>query len=208
METAPRSLLRNPYLWAALGGLILIPAIRPLTRQVPAPPPVTGQVPRFVLTDQAGGPFGSLDLKDRVYLVNFIGEQCTALCDARVQALVKLQKRCRQMGVKLWLVTVSTGPDLVSLAGIRAAIERHGGALDRWILLTDRGGAARRLLEDGFQPLAGGSQSNNHPLAQAGWSLLVDGDGGVRGAYPTDEDGLYEVFHRAQHVMSLRKAWR
>lgn len=204
------SLLRNYYLWAAIGGLILIPVIRPLTRRVPAPPTVTGQAPHFVLTDQRGGAFGSRDLKDRVYLAAFIGERCEALCDAKIAALVKLEQRCRQMGVPLWLLTISTDPDLVTLAELRARIERHGGAFDRWILLTDRGGATRRLLDGGFQPLADGALGRAGPrsLAQTRWSLLVDGEGGVRGAYPIDENGLYEVFHRAQHVMSLHKAWR
>jgi hypothetical protein len=35
--------------------------------------------------------------------------------------------------------------------------------------------------------------------------FLVDGSGGIRGAYRDDTMGLDEVFHRAQHVARAKR---
>jgi cytochrome oxidase Cu insertion factor (SCO1/SenC/PrrC family) len=210
---------RSPYLWVALAGLVVIPAIRPLTRRVPAPPPVSGQVPDFELIGRDGRPFGTTQLRDHVYLATFIhAATCDAACDAQVAALVKLQLRCRRMAVKLWLVSFSAAPEQDSPEHLRAVVLRHGGDLDSWILLTGRPGAARQLIAAAFAPHVEPRVKLAKPAAEdnfvelfrmlGGWAVLVDGAGGIRGAYPVDEDGLYEVFHRAQHVMSLQAAWR
>jgi protein SCO1/2 len=208
--TPKRAALRSPFFWVAIGGLILIPFIRPLTRRVPPAPAVIGRMPPFELTDQEHRAFGDRNLVDRVYLASFLDASCRQLCNDRVSALVKLDRRCRRMGVKLWLVTISIDPEVVPIPRLRDLILQLGGTLDRWILLSGAGVAARRFRDQGLQPLADAARADGvrQSLLRGQFSLLVDGDGNVRGAYPTNADGLYEGFHRAQHVMSLREAWR
>ena len=182
-------LRKNPYFWAAIAGLVLVPAIRPLTRRVPEPPPAVGRMPAFELTDRAGHAVSSQALADHVYLATLLVPSAR---DRQLDALVKSFERCRRMGVKLWLVTFAGDEDVAPLAlRIEARVGRLTHEPPGWIVLAGR--PARGIAAGALD---------------AGRSLLVDGEGGLRGAYPTDDDGLYEVFHRAQHVMSLRKVWR
>ncbi len=201
-------LWRSPFFWAAIAGLILIPAIRPLTRHVPDPPAVVAQMPAFERIDTLGKPFGSVDLKDRVYLATFLGARCDAACAARVGSLIKLQQRCQRMGVKLWLVTLSIDSGSDDTRALAKGLERSGALLSadaRWIVLGGRAeyaGETTRLIE------AVHAAASARPGSVTDRAVLVDGDGGIRGFWPIDDDGLYEVYHRAQHVMSLRRAWR
>ncbi len=201
-------LWRNIYFWGAIAGLVLVPAMRPLTRHVPDPPAVVAPMPSFERLDALGRPFRSVDLKDHVYLATFLGARCDAACTARVGSLVKLQQRCQRMGVKLWLVTLSidSGPDDTLM--LAKGLERSGARLSadaRWILL---GGRAENAAETARLIEAVNAASRARAGSAAERAVLVDGDGAIRGLWPIDDDGLYEVYHRAQHVMSLRRAWR
>ncbi len=178
-----RPLRKNPFFWGALAGLVLVPAIRPLMRRVPEPPPVAGQMARIALTDHAGSAVSSGDLRDHVYLATL------APTEPQLAALVTLQQRCRRMGVKLWLVTFAA----TEARALAAQIEQRGGEV---------GGQPQRWLV-----LAGWPEAIPARLDRER-AVLVDGDGGLRGAFAIDDRGLDEVFHRSQHVMSLRRSWR
>jgi len=67
-----RRLLHSPFFWAALAGVITIPAIRPLTRHVPAPPPVLGRLPAVSLVDSRGAAVGLEQLRGAVHVVGLI----------------------------------------------------------------------------------------------------------------------------------------
>ena len=213
-EDAPagkRPLHRNPFFWGAIAGLVLVPAVRPFMRRVPDPPAVLAQMPRFELHDHRGSAFGSDALLDHVYLASVLDGVCEGACAKRAAALVGLHQRCRRMGVKLWMVTLSLAPERDTAESLRAVLLRHGADLaadaNPWIVL--HGQQARSLGTGPFARLLDPVEKPGKPGAPAAMrSVLVDGDGGIRGAWPTDDDGLYEVFHRAQHVMSLRRAWR
>jgi hypothetical protein len=209
--------LRNPWFLAALGGAILIPLIRPLTRRVPEPPPVSGQLAPFELLTGAG-PFGSRQLADHVYLASVVGPRCDSACEARLEAMAQLQQRCRRFGVKLWLLTLTTASEPGAAESLRSRLTTHGGQDSppghRWVVGSARDEGERRRLESELLPevrraiQARGAAAKAVGAQLEAWGVLVDGDGGLRGAYPLDRAGLYEVFHRAQRVMALKRAWR
>ena len=218
-----RPLRKNPFFWAALAGALLIPAIRPLTRRVPPPPPVSRSVAPFEASDQRGRPAGSAALRDQVYLVTFLDSGAGAEARQEIAALVKLQRRCARQGVRLWLLTFGRDPGRDTPDAVRGAIERAGGDLSlrsgdcgdsrtgcgSWIVAAAPPAVARGFLEGvGPRPRTTPAGAPLDPLPPEAQAVLVDGDGGARGAYATDDDGLDEVFHRAQHVMSLRRSWR
>ena len=60
------------------------------------------------------------------------------------------------------------------------------------------------MVVDGFKvPLVHAPATPARPIeiAHTGKVVLVDGSGGIRGYYDTDDMGLEEVFNRAQHVL-------
>ncbi|HET6146457.1 MAG TPA: SCO family protein, partial [Polyangia bacterium] len=58
----------HPLFWIAAVGLLFgVPLGRSVLRRAPTPPATLGSVPDFTLTDQTGHPFGTQDLRGRVW---------------------------------------------------------------------------------------------------------------------------------------------
>jgi len=203
-----RSLLHSPYFWATLAGLIFIPLLRPLLRHVPNPPPVIGQVPAFSLTDTRGEPFGSSELEGQVYVANFIFTRCASICPLLTRSMGQLQERYDATGVDgIRLVSITVDPEYDTPDRLREYAAAHGADPRRWEFLTGPEPQIRELVERGFKTAMGVPESANGliDVAHSGKFVLVDGDGGIRGYYGTDEMGLDEIYHRSRHVLEQRR---
>jgi protein SCO1/2 len=203
VEPARRSLFENPFVWAALAGLVLIPLMRPLLRFEPPPPPVIATVPPFELVDQDGAPFGDERFGDAVHVVGFVFTRCTTVCPFVTASLSRLAERydqAKEDGVGLLLVSVDPQHDTPPV--LREFARQRGLDPERWRLLTGEPEAVRRLVVEGFLVAMGEPEGAGGPIeiAHTGRLVLVDRDGGIRGYYDTSEEGLDEVFHRSRTV--------
>ena len=203
-EGRRRSLFENPFLWAALAGLVLIPLMRPLLRFEPAPPPVIATLPEFRLADQNGQMFGNAQLGGAVHVVGFVFTRCTTVCPVVTAGLSKLARRLdasNSEGIELLLVTVDPEHDTPDV--LRAFAERHALDPARFRLVTGDPTAVRSLVVDGFLVGMGKAPEGAGPIdiAHTGRLALVDGAGGLRGFYDITEEGLDEVYHRARTVL-------
>jgi protein SCO1/2 len=203
-------LWHSPFFWATLAGLITIPAIRPLLRHEPPPPPVLYALPPFSLVDTRGQPFGSAELEGQVWVVDFIFTRCASICPLLTRAMGNLDRRYRESGtdgVRLVSITVDPGFDTPAVLGEYASA--HGIDLDRWTLLSGPEHAIRALITEGFrfsfeEPPRDEADVDLVDIAHTGKLVLVDRSGGVRGLYDIDESGLDELFHRSRRVLEDR----
>ena len=200
-----RSLLRNPYLWGFLIGIVTLTAIRPLLRRVPEPPPVLSTLPEFTLTDVDGKPFGSRELAGQVYVANFFFTRCGSICPALMRGVGRLQAGFDERGIDgVRLVSISVDPENDSPAVLKEYAAAHGVEPKRWVLLTGDPEKVRALVVDGFKtPMDRVPEGGPTPIevAHTGKLVLVDAHGRIRGYYDSDEMGLDEVYNRAQHVL-------
>jgi cytochrome oxidase Cu insertion factor (SCO1/SenC/PrrC family) len=228
LSSAPREtrrrLLHDPYLWAALAGLVLIPALRPFLRFDPAPPPLYGSLPDLRLVDQearsfalAGGDGGPRP-GSSVRVVGFFSTRCGAPCEPVLSGLAQLAARYRAEeigGIEVLAITVDPDTDSPDVLG--AFADRRDLSHDAPRLLTGEPTAIRLLLA-GFR--AGDPRTQLHEAAadvsgdrgdEHGAPLaddrlvIVDRTGGLRGSYSVDAAGLDEVFHRSRHVLEERR---
>lgn len=201
----PRRLVGNPYLWAFLAGALLLVLIRPLLRFEPAPPAPLWALPAFSLTDQDGRPFGSEQLRGRVYVASFFFARCVSICPAVMRAMSRLQERYAAAGMnEVRLVSISVDPGADTPEVLREHGSRYGQDRSRWTLLTGEPELVRRLLHEGFRVPVGEREDLGGGLfdiAHSGKLALVDGRGRVRGFYDATEAGLDEIFHRTRHVL-------
>ncbi len=199
------SLLRNPFLWAALVGLVLIPLVRPLFRFEPDPPPVRGQVPSFTLIDGGGSPFGSRELAGQVYVTGFFFTRCTSICPLLIASMAHLDRRYGEAGVEgVRLVGITVDPSYDTPERLGQYARNHGIDPQRWSLLTGDEQAVHDLVVRGFkaakgEPVLDGAGVMD--IAHAARLVLVDGQGGIRGYYETSPLGLDEIYHRFLHVL-------
>ena len=196
----------NPWFLAALAGLVLIPALRPLLRFEPDPPPVLRQLPPWQLVDQNGESFGSDDLAGEAYVASFLFTRCATVCPRLTASLRQLERRYREEGVEeVRLVSFTVDPAHDTPERLRDYARSRSLDLQRWSLLTGAEPELRSVVVDGFAlpmgerlDLAGGLVD----VAHAARLALVDRDGGVRGYYGSDAVGLDEVFHRTRQILA------
>lgn len=200
-----RSILRNPYVWGFLIGIVTLTAIRPLLRRVPEPPPVLSQLPAFSLVGTDGAPFGSEQLKGQVYVASFFFTSCRSICPGIMKGVARLQDGFAQRNIDgIRLVSISVDPEHDTPAVLTEYGKSVGADPARWTLLTGDPESVRSLVVDGFKtPLVTPPPGAPTPfdIAHTGKVVLVDGKGRIRGYYGTDEMGLDEVYNRAQHVL-------
>lgn len=185
---------------------MLIPALRPLLRFEPDPPPVVGRLPEWRLVDQNGEAFGSGDLAGDVYVASFLFTRCPAVCPRLTASLRQLELRFREEGVRrVRLVSFSVDPAYDTSERLREYARSHGIDDERWRLLTGVEQEVRSLVEDGFEQPMGESLilwGGAVDVAHTTRLVLVDQGGGIRGDYGSDRVGLDEVFHRARQVLA------
>ena len=206
MGIRPRRRFLNPWFLAALAGVVLIPAVRPLLRFEPDPPPVAGRLPEWRLVDQNGEVFGNADLAGGVYVVSFLFTRCPAVCPRMTASLRQLERRFREEGVRgVRLVSFSVDPAYDTPERLRDYARNHGLDDERWSFVTGDEQEVRSLVEDGFEQPMGESLTlwgGAVDVAHTTRLVLVDRRGRIRGDYGSDRVGLDEVFHRARQVLA------
>jgi protein SCO1/2 len=200
-----RSIPGNPYVWAFLLGVVGLTLLRPLLRHEPAPPPVLSHLPPFDLVAGDGETFGTRQLAGHVWVANFVFTRCTSICPALTASMRRLQDRLDGAGVDgVRLVSISVDPAYDTPDRLRDYADRHGADPARWTFLTGDPDEVRKLVVEGFRTPMGPQERDGDVLveiAHTGKLVLVDGGGGIRGYYDSDETGIDEVFHRSRHVL-------
>lgn len=201
-------LWKNPYVVAALVGMLTVNLIRPCTRYIPDPPPVLGTLPAYTLIDQDGKEFGSEDLRGQVYVVNFFFTSCVTICPKVLNAAKMLEERYERSNVEVRLVTITVDPETDTPERLKEYAKGVGADFSRWSFLTGTRPQLESLIVGGFKTYMGEKQEDDAGLVDIGHGsrfVLVDHNGGVRGHYEITEMGIDEVFHRSKHVLRQKR---
>ena len=103
---------KKPF-WLILASfLFFFPLVRSFKRSLPPPLPQLYKLPEYNLINSFGKPYGSGDLKGRVYIANFMFTSCPTVCPKQMEKLRKIQKRLRGMGKKVAIMTFSVHPEI------------------------------------------------------------------------------------------------
>lgn len=209
-----RLLRKHIWLVAALFGIITLTAIRPLLRHVPEPPPVLLTLPTdYALVDQDERPFTPDTLRGKVWVAGFVFTSCPSTCPAVTRAMQDLRARFDRTGVEVEMVSFTVDPATDTPAVLRAYADQAGADHDHWRFVTGDPARVVALVRDGFKLGIGtpepAATAPQYDIAHSTKLALVDPDGNVRGYYGIEPDqGLDEIYHRAQHVMAEAKRTR
>jgi protein SCO1/2 len=146
----------------------------------------------FELTDQDGRPFGSEQLRDRVWIAGFAFTSCVSICPMLTSQMANLQRRLAAHGDAVHLVTVTVDPEVDTPERLRAYAERHHADLSRWSFLTGSPAQVRATLSRVFFVPVGERREieDGYDILHTGQLMLIDRRSQMRGLYATDAESL------------------
>ena len=159
-------------------------------------PPVLARLPEFQLTTQDGLPFGLADLKDKVWIADFIFTRCPGPCPRMTAQMAELQRELAG-APDLRLVSFSVDPEFDTPAVLSEYAGRFHANTKQWVFLTGDKKRIHALAKSGF--LVGGVEDVTLHTTRF---VLVDRQARVRGYYDsTDEESLRRLLKDARSLV-------
>lgn len=179
------------------------PLIKSMNRQLPPPLPKLYKVPEYSLINSFNKPFGSKELKGKIYIAGFMFTSCPTTCPALMEKMDKIQKRVRGLGTKIALVTYTVDPEYDTPEVLfKYARKRHANPYV-WSFLTGSTQELRKTIIDGFkvpmgerEPMTGnvnGEEVTLMDIAHSEKFVLVDWNGYVRKYYNSDKNDINQM---------------
>jgi protein SCO1/2/putative membrane protein len=170
-------------------------------RELAAVDPTLGP---FQFTDQSGRPFGSEELRDRVWIAAFIFTRCPASCPRITATMRGLQERLANTGVELVSISVDPKNDTPEVLDRYA---RANGALPgKWHFLTGPRDYTYDFIERRFrltvkeataEALERGAETVFHDVRL----VLIDRGNRIVNYYPSDDpEQVQELLVRARRL--------
>lgn len=211
MSERRRWLPKSPFAVGAwLSLLLAVPVVLVLRRNArTAPLPTYGQLPRWSLTDQQGRPFGTDDLRGRVWVADFFFTSCPSICPRLTRHMGRVRERLSDLGDRAKLVSFTVDPVVDTPQRLAGYGREHRIDATSWRMVTGDASAIQRVAVDGFHlatevrrdPATG--REANYNILHGSHILLVDGHSRIRGFYRADDEGLEQV-SRDAHQLAAR----
>ena len=159
--------------------------------------PTLFETPSFTLTDQNGRPFGSDDLKGKVWVGFIFLTHCpSGACPVMTGKMANLAKTIPDDRVNFVSFTIDPERDTPEALKVYAEKVSGGTVSDRWHLLT--GEARAKMYELATSMKLTFDDENQHSTQ----FLLVDTIGTVRGIYGnTDPDAMAKLQRDAKQLL-------
>lgn len=170
------------------------PIYRSLNRILPPELPIIAHVPDYTLISENGTPFGSKDLKGRIYLANFVFTRCPSVCPKMLTEIEKIQKRVKGTGQKVAIVTFTVDPDFDKPNVLFELARKRKANPYVWTFLTgENKDEMFKLYRDGFKVGVEHDPKNLMDIAHSEKIVLVDGNNRVRGYYAFEEHSINKL---------------
>ncbi|HEX4988521.1 MAG TPA: SCO family protein [Candidatus Binatia bacterium] len=94
------------------------------------------KAPEYVLLNQEGNRFESTKLHGKVVVLNFIFTTCTDVCPLFTANLAELQRTLKNEQSNVFLVSITTDPEVDSPKVLKSYAQRYGADFQNWAFLT------------------------------------------------------------------------
>lgn len=191
---APR-LVRRPAFWA--GILFVIAAIGVVVFWPQARIEDYGPLATYRFTSQAGQPFGTHDLKGRVYVANFVFTRCPTICPRFTSLMAGVQQQLGDGTPEVHLVSISVDPDFDTPEVLTEYAARYHADPARWTFLTGNYKEIEETVVKGFK-IAMGRESPDEDdvmsIFHGEHFVVVDQRGHLRGyVHANEPDAVDQV---------------
>ena len=157
--------------------------------------PVLGKLADFRLMNSKDKPFGSEDLKGKVWIANFIFVHCAGPCPVMSANMAKIQKMLPENN-DILLVSFTVDPERDTPPVLAKYAQEYGAKENRWYFLTGPPGEIRQLVRYGFklnaEKVDPKKTDDVGDILHSTHFVLVDQVGRVRGYYDSEREGTLE----------------
>jgi len=157
-----------------------------------------GAVPEFSLVERSGKNVTLADLREQVWIADFIYTTCQDTCPMQSAAMTRLQEQWADKS-NLKLVSFTVDPERDTPAALARYAERFKANADRWLFLTGDRDQITQLVQRGFRLSAAAltdGKSKETVIMHSPRFVLVDRKGEIRGYYDSRESTALERLNR------------
>ncbi len=197
----------------AVVGILLYKAPRRQKRPDPRPIaiqslPILVTLPEFTLIDQTGARYGTHQLREKLWVADFIFTRCQATCPRQTAEMANLQQKLRKRDNwnECRLVSITVDPEN-DTPEVLTDYARHADAdPEQWRFLTGSREVIWQLSQSGFKlPVGENPNDTDMPLFHSPHFVLVDFYGRIRGFYDgLTAEGLAELLDDIERVFEER----
>lgn len=206
MTTGPQLDLKKFKFWGPLALVLIGTGVWLSVQLVPSSErlPIIGTVPDWTLINESGQPFGSMNLKGKVYLANFVFSRCPSVCPKMLRETQEIQKRLSSKAGKVVITTFTVDPDFDTPAVLQKVARDHGANPHQWTFLTSEDkDVLFKLYSEGFK--VGVSEAipvgDLFDIAHSERIVLVDQQGKLRGYYSYTPESLLQLMTDTGHLL-------
>ncbi|MDG4656360.1 SCO family protein [Ectobacillus antri] len=157
--------------------------------------PLNWKTESFQYINQEGKPFGSKDLKGKVWIASFIFTSCTTVCPPMTANVARLQKMTAEKNLDVEFVSFSVDPTVDTPEAMRSFGDKFAADYSNWNFLT---GYTQQEIESfakkNFQSFIKKPEGEDQVIHQTSFFLVSDGV--VMKKYSAVENTPYEEILR------------
>lgn len=198
---------RNPFVLAFLLGALaitILPFIQ--NRFLKAPPPIA-QVGPWTLTDQEGQPFGSEQLRGKVWIADFFFTRCPSVCPTLQNKMKGMQAGFFDVKDKIQFVSFTVDPEYDTASVLKASGEKIGADFNHWTFLTGNRADLQQLIVQKMhinmgerQPIKTDENGNVdlYEISHLQKLVLFDQNGDLRAIADIDDESIGNLINAAR----------
>ncbi len=194
----------RPAFWiVAVLTMCLASIALAVSRHLPEPPPVYLTLPAFRLTSEKNLPFGSAELRGKVWVASFVFTSCPAACPRLMAKMGEVQHRTRNASEAVQLVTFTVDPENDTPEKLAAYGRRFKANPVRWTFLTGDLAQIEATVVKGFKLAMGKDADNLFQIFHSERFVMVDAEGRIRGYYDADQQGIDKLMRDINAVLNV-----
>jgi protein SCO1/2 len=162
--------------------------------------PVIGKVNHFELTDSTGQPFGSDQLRGKVWIADFFFTTCGDICPVMSKNMASLHRTFEHVP-DVSVVSITVNPEFDSPQVLSRYAEKFDADTGKWKFLTGDREAVGKLMLESFK-----IGHIKEPIFHSAKFALVDRLGNIRRYYEgTDTQEINQLFKDASALVKEKR---
>jgi len=183
---------------SVLVTLLLIGAMVITARLIKSAPPVYSTVSPYILTDSNGEYFNSGDIKDKLYVTNFIFTRCPDLCPRLTHQMKQIQSEFSKEE-DLHFVSISVDPTYDTPERLLDFAKKYKADPHQWHFLTGDEDRIKKIMVEEFK-----IGFADKPVFHSDRFVLVDGHAQIRGYYTMDPKSIKQLTEDIDYLLAHR----